>query len=188
MKLALCRFIYGVIKTFLCNKRVVHVHYVAIDDLVITIPLKKRYNRPIWLCSGRAGASLLGQDVVASLLSLCMAKWLRKWRRGWLYVRSNTKNAKSLISWVGTSYQQHIPTSQFLPGLPYNKTSISVSEKQRSCYNIWIFKHHMGTLYRKQHPQTGRGRMVLWLICIWWLYIYISLLSELAVLLPIMCQ
>ena len=26
-----------------------------------------------------------------------MAKWLRKWRRGWLYVRSNTKNAKSLI-------------------------------------------------------------------------------------------
>ena len=26
-----------------------------------------------------------------------MAKWLRKWRRGWLYVRSNTKNAKSLL-------------------------------------------------------------------------------------------
>ena len=26
-----------------------------------------------------------------------MAKWLRKWRRGWLYVRSNTKNAKSLM-------------------------------------------------------------------------------------------
>ena len=38
-------FIYGVIKTFLCSKRVVHVHYVAIDDLVITTPLKKRYNR-----------------------------------------------------------------------------------------------------------------------------------------------
>ena len=34
--MALCRFIYGVIKTFLCNKRVVHVHYVAIDDLAIT--------------------------------------------------------------------------------------------------------------------------------------------------------
>ena len=31
----------------LCNKRVVHVHYVAIDDLVITTPLKKRYNRPL---------------------------------------------------------------------------------------------------------------------------------------------
>ena len=30
-----------------------------------------------------------------------MAKWLRKWRRGWLYVRSNTKNAKSLIINVG---------------------------------------------------------------------------------------
>ena len=27
-----------------------------------------------------------------------MAKWLRKWRRGWLYVRSNTKNAKSLFT------------------------------------------------------------------------------------------
>ena len=26
-----------------------------------------------------------------------MAKWLRKWRRGWCFVRSNTKNAKSLI-------------------------------------------------------------------------------------------
>ena len=65
--------IYGVIKTFLCNESVVHVHYVAIDDLVITTPLKKRYNR-LWSCSGRAGASLLWQDVVASLLSLCMAK------------------------------------------------------------------------------------------------------------------
>ena len=38
---------HGVIKTFLCSKRVVHVHYVAIDDLVITAPLKKRYNRPL---------------------------------------------------------------------------------------------------------------------------------------------
>ena len=39
---------------------------------------------------------VLGQDV-ALLLSLCMAKWLCKWWRGWLNVRSNTKNAKSLI-------------------------------------------------------------------------------------------
>ena len=37
------------------------------------------------------------RQIVASLLSLCMAKWLRKWRRCWLYVRSNTKNAKSLV-------------------------------------------------------------------------------------------
>ena len=81
---------------FLCSERVVYVHYVASDDLLITTPLKKRYD--LWSCSGRAGASLLGQDVVASLLSLCMAKLLRKWRRGWLYVRSNTKNAKSLLS------------------------------------------------------------------------------------------
>ena len=51
----------------------------------------------VWSCSGKPGASLLGQDVVASLLSLCMAKWLRKWRRGWLYVRSNTKKRKVSI-------------------------------------------------------------------------------------------
>ena len=59
---------------------------------------KKNDIAALWSCSGKAGASLLGQDVVASLLSLCMAKWLLKWRRGWLYVRSNTKNAKSLLS------------------------------------------------------------------------------------------
>ena len=60
--------------------------------------IKKNDIAARWSCSGKAGASLLGQDVVASLLSLCMAKWLRKWRRGWLYVRSNTKNDKSLLS------------------------------------------------------------------------------------------
>ena len=58
---------------------------------------KKNDIAALWSCSGRPGASLLGQDVVASLLNLCMAKWLRKWRRSWLYVRSNTKNAKSLM-------------------------------------------------------------------------------------------
>ena len=31
----------------MCNERVVHVHYVAIDDLVITTPLKNRYSRPL---------------------------------------------------------------------------------------------------------------------------------------------
>ena len=71
--MALCRFIYGVIKIFLCFKRVVHVHYVSIDDLVMTAPLKNDI-ATLWSCSGRLGASLLGQDVVASLLSLCMAK------------------------------------------------------------------------------------------------------------------
>ena len=45
--MALCRFIYGVIKFYLCNERVVYVHYVAIDDLVITTPLKIRYSRPL---------------------------------------------------------------------------------------------------------------------------------------------
>ena len=57
----------------------------------------------LWSCSGRPGASLLGQDVVASLLSLCMAKWLRKWWRGWLYVRSNTK-AQSLYYQLSPVY------------------------------------------------------------------------------------
>ena len=45
--MALCQFIYGLIKKCLCNEGEVHVQYVAIDDLVITTPLKKRYNRPL---------------------------------------------------------------------------------------------------------------------------------------------
>ena len=39
-------------------------------------------------------------EIVASLLSLCMTKWLRKWGWGWRYVLSNTKNANSLITLV----------------------------------------------------------------------------------------
>ena len=31
----------------MCKERVVHVHYVAIDDLEITTPLKKQYIRPL---------------------------------------------------------------------------------------------------------------------------------------------
>ena len=71
--MALCRFIYGVNQEILCNERVVHVHYVAIDDLVSTTPIKNDIATP-WSCSGKAGASLSGQDIVASLLSLCMVK------------------------------------------------------------------------------------------------------------------
>ena len=71
--MALCRFIYGVIKKCLCEERVVHVHYVSTDDLLITTPLKNDITA-LWSCSGRPGASLLGQDVVASLPSFCMAK------------------------------------------------------------------------------------------------------------------
>ena len=51
---------YRVIKKYLCNERVFHVHYVAIDDLVITTPLKKTDIAALWSCSGKAGASLLG--------------------------------------------------------------------------------------------------------------------------------
>ena len=36
-----------VVKKCLYSERVGLVHYVAIDDLVITTPLKKRYNRPL---------------------------------------------------------------------------------------------------------------------------------------------
>ena len=82
--MALCQFIYGVIKKHLCLKRVAHVQYISIDDLVITTPLKKtKQNKTkqkqndiaaLWSCSGRPGSSLLVQNVVASLLSLCMAK------------------------------------------------------------------------------------------------------------------
>ena len=71
--MALCRFIYGVIKKYLRLEHVVHVRYVSIDDLVNTTPLKNDIVA-LWSWSGRPGTSLLGQDVVASLLSLCMAK------------------------------------------------------------------------------------------------------------------
>ena len=40
-------FIYGAVEKILCSDRVGHVHYVAIDDLVTTTPLKKRYIRPL---------------------------------------------------------------------------------------------------------------------------------------------
>ena len=54
--MALCRFIYGVIKIFLCFKHVVHVRYVSIDDLVMTAPLtggagKARFNVATPTCS-----------------------------------------------------------------------------------------------------------------------------------------
>ena len=39
--------IYGAVEKILCSERLVRVHYVAIDDLVITTPLKKRYGRPL---------------------------------------------------------------------------------------------------------------------------------------------
>ena len=40
-------FIYGAVEKILCSERVGHVRYVAIDDLVITTSLKKRYGRPL---------------------------------------------------------------------------------------------------------------------------------------------
>ena len=67
--MALCRFIYGVIKEYLCYERVLHVHYISIDDLVITTPLKKRYSCPVV----DLVHLVLGQNV-ASLLSICI--WL----------------------------------------------------------------------------------------------------------------
>ena len=45
--MALCRFIYGVIKKYLCFEREVDVHYVSIDDLVITTQMKTRYSSPL---------------------------------------------------------------------------------------------------------------------------------------------
>ena len=54
--MALCRFIYGVIKECLCR-----VHYISIDDLVITTPLEKKNDiAALWSCSGRPGASRVG--------------------------------------------------------------------------------------------------------------------------------
>ena len=128
--MGLCRFIYGVIEKYLCNECVVHVHYVAIDDLVITTPLKNDI-AALWSCSGKAGASLLGQDVVASLLSFCMAKWLRKWRRGWLYAHSNTKNAKSLL-WPPIRYPITLLLHLYL-----HRGNSTAPWKYLFCYHIY---------------------------------------------------
>ena len=54
-------FIYGVIKEYLCNERVVHVHYISIDDLVITTPMKNDIDiAALWSCSDRPGTSRVG--------------------------------------------------------------------------------------------------------------------------------
>ena len=50
--------IYGLTKEYLCFERVLHVHYISIDDSVIIAPLKKKTIKPpLWSCSGRTGAS-----------------------------------------------------------------------------------------------------------------------------------
>ena len=144
--MALCRFIYGVIKKCQCNEREVHVHYVAIDDLVITTPLKNDITN-LWSCSGKAGASLLGQDVVASLLSLCMAKWLRKWRRGWLYVRSNTKNAKSLLP-AGGRIITAVASLSLPGGQDNNNSSISLHFLVGSLIFPHFFSFSLGLVFR----------------------------------------
>ena len=70
------------------------VQYISIDDSDYHYINKKNI-------AASMRTIVLGQ-IVASLLSLCMTKWLRKWQRGWSYVSSNTKKAKSLkIIYVG---------------------------------------------------------------------------------------
>ena len=60
--MALCRFIYGVIKKNLCNERLVYVHYVAIDAFNSDYySIEKTIIAALWSCSGKPGASLSGQ-------------------------------------------------------------------------------------------------------------------------------
>ena len=54
--MALCRFINGVIKEYLCFECVLHIHYISINDLVITTPLKNDI-AVLCSCSGRPGVS-----------------------------------------------------------------------------------------------------------------------------------
>ena len=103
----------------------------------------------LWLCSGKADASLLGQDVVASLLSLCMAKWLRKWRRGWLFVRSNTKNAKSLICFLS-------PTCNFW--LIFKHFSTKNSALSAACHIQKYRNRKLKADFSKSHFQRNRLR------------------------------
>ena len=70
-------------------------------------------------------------QIVSSLLSLCMAKWLSKWWRGWLYVRSNNKNTKSLITMFSTGVITQ-------PG-SWSLVQFLHEIIQATCTNVWWF-------------------------------------------------
>ena len=86
---------HKIIMYCMCASRTVHIYWWLSDYYSI--------EKTVYPPSGHALVDLmhlvLGQ-IVASLLSLCMAKWLRKWRRGWLYVRSKKKKKTRRLKWL----------------------------------------------------------------------------------------
>ena len=53
--------------------------------------MEKRHNRPLAdMTNHRVG------EMIAFAAEVCMTKWLHKWQRGWHYICSNAKFAKSL--------------------------------------------------------------------------------------------
>ena len=88
-----------------------------------------------------------------------MAKWLCKWRRGWLYVRSSTKNAKSLIlllKWFYVFYwktntkflvkfREIFPWRETVPGpTKWNLMNFSVKFMrffEEKWYMLWLADH-----------------------------------------------
>ena len=123
----------------------------------------------LWSCSSKPSASLLGKHVVASLLSLCMAKWLRKWRRGWLYVRSNTKNAKSLIVYFrsvsgAVCYSLSVFPSNIM--FPFNKQGKLMFYHLVSWYmcSTWRCSHQISSEWPTPSVHPAQSRWIPWLI------------------------
>ena len=115
--MALCRFCLwsnqGMIMLSTCASRTIHI-YLTFSDYY---SIEKNNISALW---GNLAHHLSGQ-IIASLLSLCIAKWLRKWRWGWLYVRWNTKKRKVfniiyITHWYITfSHLEEIGKSSWFP-------------------------------------------------------------------------
>ena len=71
-----------------------HVKYISMTFWFL-LHRKKQHIATLW----RTWLSIVSGQIVTLLLSLCITKWLCKWRWGWSYVHSNAKNTKSLIKW-----------------------------------------------------------------------------------------
>ena len=99
-------FIYGVIMLSTCASRTIHIYWWFSDYNYIEK----------W---GKLGHHHVGANCRFAT-GLYMAKWLRKWQRGWLYFRSNTKNAKSLFSQTG-KVSILLCQSEYIKNYMYNR-------------------------------------------------------------------
>ena len=96
LKMVLCRLYkwsnQGITMLSTYASRTIHVYW-WLSDLLLH---RKNIISALW----GTWRIIMSGELVALLLSLSMTEWLRKWRRGWRYVCSNTNNAKSLVRMI----------------------------------------------------------------------------------------